>query len=98
MERRTESRLSVDLPGSYQSADGPSRSMFFSQMSSKGCRLQAYDLDLATGDGVELFLGPVGPIAGTVRWAGGNAAGVEFHTALDSAIVGYFAAFINDVA
>jgi hypothetical protein len=98
MERRSEGRLSVDLPGSYLVAGRDTRGMFFSQISSKGCRLAADDMELAVGDGLELYLGAIGPISGVVRWVSESAAGVEFDAALDAAIVGYFAAFINDVA
>lgn len=98
MERRTESRLSVDLPGAYRTVGQDARTMFFSQISSKGCRVTADDLDLTIGDAVELRLGPIGPIEGVVRWARGNMAGVEFNTAIEAALVGYFAAFISAVA
>ena len=98
MERRTESRLSVELPGSYRMEGWDIRAMFFSQISSKGCRLTAENVELDIGDEIELFLGPVGPISANVRWVARNAAGVEFDTAVDAEVVGYFAAFINDVA
>jgi hypothetical protein len=98
MERRSESRLSVELPGSYQVAGDEAHSMFFSQISSRGCRLAADELALEVGAGIELYLGAIGPIGGVVRWVRSGAAGVEFDAALDAMIVGHFAAFINDVA
>ena len=98
MERRSESRLSVELPGSYHTPGQESRSMFFSQISSKGCRITGYDMQLEAGDAVDLHLGAIGPIPGIVRWAAPKTAGIEFDTALDAAIVSYFTAFINDVA
>lgn len=98
MERRKETRLSVELPGSCQAPGGSPHSIFFSQLSSRGCRVTAAELGLGKGDPVEIHLGPIGPITADVRWVGEGAAGVEFREALDAAIVGYFAAFINDVA
>lgn len=98
MERRSESRLSVELPGSVRIGDAEAGSMFFSQISSKGCKLTAEELSFAVGATVELYLGPVGPVEGIVRWVRDNSAGVEFDVALDAAVVGYFGAFINDAA
>lgn len=97
MGRRNESRLSVDLPGSYIRCDR-SHAMFFSQISASGCRLTTDDSDLRVGDAIGLYLGPVGPIDGIVRWVSDGCAGVEFGVPLDAAVVGYFAAFIDDVA
>lgn len=98
MERRRETRLAVELPGTYGTDERRQEPMFFSQLSSKGCRLAASELALFAHGRIAVFLGPVGPIAGTVRWIDGTTAGVEFDTALDAAIVTYFAAFINDAA
>lgn len=98
MERRRERRISVKLPGTYRRQGADERTMFFAQLSSKGCRLDAHDMTLDIGDAVELNLGPIGPIAATVRWRSGDAVGVEFAVALDAAIVSYFAAFITDAA
>lgn len=97
MQRRSESRLSVDLPGSY-TARGISRAMYFSQISSKGCRVTTDEIDLHIGEAISLYLGPVGPIDGIVRWRSGDRAGIEFEAALDGAVVGYFAAFIDEAA
>lgn len=98
MERRSESRLSVELPGTFETPGQEQRGMFYSQISSRGCRMAGHDLLLEAGDAVELHLGAIGPIDGKVRWVLANAVGVEFDVALDAAIVSYFAAFINDVA
>jgi len=96
MERRRENRLSVELPGTYQRAGSEPISMFFSQVSSRGCSLVADDPNAAVGDAVELWLGPIGPIAGAIRWIVENKSGVEFDTALDAAVASYFGAFIDD--
>ena len=39
-----------------------------------------------------------GPMDATVRWTRDNLAGVEFHVALDAAVVSYFEAFIPAAA
>ena len=66
MERRKENRLSVELPGSFRAGSQDARSMFFSQISSKGCRLAAEDLELEVGDSIEVYLGAMGPIMETL--------------------------------
>lgn len=93
MERRRHTRLTVEVAGSYRTDSGPIRTVFLSQISAKGCRLAESECTLATGDRIELSLGPVGPMAGTVRWQNDHHVGVEFDLALEPAIVSYFAAF-----
>lgn len=95
MERRSERRLAIYLPGSYRSMGGMTQDMSFSEISSTGCRVMADRGDFKEGETLELFLGPVGPIGGTVRWTKGDMAGVQFDAPLDAAIVGYFVAFIK---
>ena len=98
MERRRHARLTVEVAGSYRVDSGRARTVFLSQISEKGCRLAESECTLASGDRVELSLGPVGPMAGTVRWRHDDHAGVEFDLALEPAIVSYFAAFAPRVA
>lgn len=93
MERRRHARLTVEVAGSYQTGSGPLRTVFLSQISAKGCRLAESECALVTGDRIELSLGPVGPMAGTVRWHDDHYVGVEFDLALEPAFVSYFAAF-----
>src|SRR6218665_2763621 len=93
MERRRHARLSVEVAGAYCQPSGPLRTVFLSQISAKGCRLAETECTLATGDRIELSLGPVGPMTGTVRWHDAQHVGIEFDLALEPAIVSYFAAF-----
>jgi hypothetical protein len=72
--------------------------MFFSQISTSGCRLTEDDCPLAVGDLIELHLGPVGPIDATVRWTRDGKAGVQFQAALEPAIVDFFAAYCQRAA
>lgn len=98
MDRRRERRHAVELPGSYQLGEGQARDIFFSHISSNGCRLIAEQPDLKVGDIIQLSLGPLGPTDASVRWVKDNMAGVEFRTAIDPAIVGYFTAFTDAAA
>ena len=98
MERRREQRFNVELPAMLHRGEDEPRSVLFSQISANGCRLTIGTLNLAVGDAVELYLGPIGPCIAKVRWSRDRMAGVEFDTALEPAIVSYFAAFTSDVA
>lgn len=98
MERRREKRFNVELPATFRLKDAEARNAFFSQISANGCRLVIGSQELAAGDIVELFLGPIGPCMATVRWSRDRMAGVEFEAALDAAVVSYFAAFTSDAA
>lgn len=100
MDRRRESRLFVEVPGSYQEADPASRShdIMFASISANGCRLNRVEPHLAVGDVIALNLGPIGPLKATIRWHRDGQAGVEFHEPLEPAIVDFFAAFCGAAA
>jgi hypothetical protein len=98
MDRRRESRLFVEVPGSYRHGAAAEREIMFDQISANGCRLNRVEPHLAEGDVIELHLGPIGPIAATIRWRRDAVAGVEFHEPLEPEIVEYFAAFCGAVA
>jgi hypothetical protein len=100
MERRRESRLFVEVPGSYQEAGAATREfdILFDQISANGCRLNRVAPHMGVGDVIALHLGPIGPLAGTIRWRRDNTAGVEFHEPLEPAIVDFFAAFCGAAA
>lgn len=92
-ERRRESRLVVEVPGSYREADGPAHEIVFGAISAGGCRLSKIEPHLAVGDVVSLHLGAIGPVLATIRWRDDTAAGVEFHEALEPEVVEFFATF-----
>lgn len=96
MERRRESRLFINAPGTYRAigadSSGKTHAMFFSQISASGCRIAEEGCALEPGDRIEIALGPVDEVTATVRWARDNLAGVEFDEPLDAPIVEFFAA------
>ncbi len=53
---------------------------------------------LNVGDVIKVSLGLVDSLHATVKWKKDEMVGVEFHTALDLAIVDYFAAYCGMVA
>lgn len=93
MDRRKESRLFVDVAGSYQFKDDTPRNVFISQISANGCRLANCGGDLCVGEPVQVSLGPIGPLDATVKWLGDDTAGVEFHAPIHPAILAHFAGY-----
>lgn len=100
VERRRESRLFVEVPGTYQETQTASsaRHIVFSAISASGCRLNRVAPHIGVGHVIALNLGPIGPIEATVRWRSADQAGVEFREALDPAIVDFFAAYCGTAA
>jgi len=68
--------------------------MYYSQISSQGCRLSGLEHTFEPGDTIEVSLGPIGPIDATVRWSRDGSVGIEFESALEAEVVAYFAAII----
>ncbi|MCB2061656.1 MAG: PilZ domain-containing protein [Novosphingobium sp.] len=97
MDRRREARIPVELPGTYR-MDGKLCQMFYSQISSQGCRLSGLEHSFGENDTIEVSLGPIGPIDATVRWADDGTVGVEFDAALEAEVVSFFAAIIPSAA
>lgn len=98
MNRRRDSRLFVEVPGSYAEPGGPDHHIVFGAISASGCRLNKVEPHLRVGDVIALSLGPIGPLAATIRWRRDDQAGVEFRERLDTAIVGFFATFCGAAA
>ena len=98
MDRRRESRLFVEVSGSYRDGAGEPLEITFGQISVSGCRLKHVAAHLAVGDTIELSLGPIGPVNATIRWRRDDLAGVEFREPLEAAIVAFFAAHCGAAA
>jgi hypothetical protein len=93
LERRKESRLFVNIAGTYRLADHEPCNVYISQLSANGCRLGNCQAPLCEGDVIEISLGPIGPFEATVKWTRDCDAGVEFKIALEPAIFVYFSGF-----
>lgn len=98
MNRRTESRLFVEVPGSYQAGNAAPCHIVFSAISANGCRLNHIAPHMRVGDVIALYLGPIGPVKATIRWRGDSSAGVEFHEPLEDAVVDFFATYCGAAA
>lgn len=98
MDRRRENRLFVEVPGSYQETGAALREIVFGAISASGCRLNRVEPHVGVGATIALNLGPIGPLKATIRWRCDEAAGVEFHEALEHAVVDFFAAYCGAAA
>lgn len=98
LDRRRESRLFVEVPGSYEEAGASLHVIMFSAISANGCRLNHIAPHMRIGDVIALYLGPIGPVKATIRWRGDSSAGVEFHEPLEDAVVDFFATYCGAAA
>ncbi|MBW8784702.1 MAG: hypothetical protein JF593_08685 [Novosphingobium sp.] len=85
----------MDLPGSYRSKDGQIRPIFYSELSTRGCRMTGSECTAEKGDVIQLALGPLVPAEGTVVWVNGQTAGVEFRYPLEKAVVEFFSSCLQ---
>lgn len=98
LDRRRESRLFVEVPGSYGESGAGTHDILFSAISANGCRLNHIAPHLRVGDTIALHLGPIGPVKATIRWRSDMTAGVEFHEPLEEAVVDFFATYCGTAA
>ncbi len=94
MDRRCEHRIPVELPGSLKVRGSAEQKIWYSQISSNGCRVSGVADGLLVGDIIDVCLGPVGVSRATVRWVQPGAIGAQFHAELHPAVVSYFSAFL----
>ena len=98
MDRRRESRLLVEVFGSYQLKSSEPRTVSISQISANGCRLTGVSTTLAVGDIVQVSFVPIEPMDATVQWRTDHTAGLKFSEALDLVIVAYLQAACGNAA
>jgi hypothetical protein len=60
-----------------------------SNLSAKGCQITAINMSFAVGQTVVLRPDTLESMAGTVKWASGQRAGIEFTRPLNPAVVGH---------
>jgi hypothetical protein len=97
MERRRDRRWQTEVSGACL-IDGHQDQIAIIEISANGCRVHGNFANCGPGDTLQLFVGNIGPLDATIRWAKANMAGVEFKDRLDQAIVAYFAAFCRTAA
>lgn len=97
MDRRRERRWQTEVNGSCL-IDGRQDQIAVTEISTIGCRVQGDFAAFGLGDTLQIFVGNIGPLDGTLRWTTSESAGVEFRDRLDQAVVAYFAAFCRTAA
>lgn len=75
---RESSRDPVSLDGRCRIGDGADEEIAVLDLDPRGCRVRGITAALTKADVINLWLGPVGPVAARIRWAKRGAAGLKF--------------------
>lgn len=76
-------RRRVALDGRCSLGGREAQEVLLTDIGLTGCRMRANAVGVTKSDGVELWLGDTGPIAGRLEWARDGALGVSFETPLE---------------
>lgn len=77
-ETRREQRHHVAVEGRYRTGSGVPKDVSVLDISERGCRFFDKFGSLIPGAQITVRIGPIGPIAATVKWAERQVVGVEF--------------------
>lgn len=76
-------RRKVAIDGRCSLGGREAQDVLLTDLGLTGCRVRANAIGVTKSDGVELWLGEIGPIAGRLEWARDGALGLSFETPLD---------------
>lgn len=77
-EDRREERHHIAVEGRYRTGSGVPKDVSVLDISECGCRFFDKFGNLLPGAQITIRIGPIGPIAATVKWAERQVVGVEF--------------------
>ena len=80
---RTSERSAVVIEGLCVIGERGKESALVTDLGLQGCRVRTEAVGVTRSEGLQLWLGEFGPIAGTLRWSKGGALGVLVDTPLD---------------
>lgn len=80
---RATPRNSVVIEGTCLIGERGKEAALVTDLGLQGCRVRTEAVGVTRSEGLTLWLGEVGPIAGKLRWTKGGELGVLFDTALD---------------
>ena len=80
---RTVARNSLVIEGACAIGGRDKEAALVTDLGLQGCRLRTEAVGVTRSEALVLWLGEVGPIAGTLEWSKGGALGVQFNTPLD---------------
>lgn len=77
-EIRRDERHHIAVEGRYRTGSGVPKDVSVLDISERGCRFFDKFGSLVPGAPITIRIGPIGPIAATVKWAERQVVGVEF--------------------
>jgi hypothetical protein len=80
---RSTERNEVVIEGSCLIGDRGKEAALFTDLGLRGCRVRTEAVGVTRSEALQLWLGEVGPIAGTLKWTKGGSLGVLFDTPLE---------------
>lgn len=80
---RNTARERVVIDGACVIGERDKEVALVTDLGATGCRVRTEAVGVTRSEALQLWLGEVGPIAGTLKWSKGGALGVLFDTPLD---------------
>jgi hypothetical protein len=80
---RSNERNAVLLEGACLIGERGKQAALVTDLGLRGCRVRTEAVGVTRSAALQLWLGEVGPIGGTLKWTKGGALGVLFDTPLD---------------
>ena len=80
---RSTLRSAVVIEGSCVIGDRGKESALVTDLGLQGCRVRTEAVGVTRSEGLQLWLGEVGPISGKLKWTKGGSLGVQFDYPLD---------------
>ncbi len=84
---RVGERRPLIAEGRCQFGEGEVQDVLLTDLDAYGCRLRGSAVGVTKAEGLRLWLGEVGPIAGHLRWARRGAVGIAFDVPVDEEIL-----------
>jgi hypothetical protein len=80
---RSTPRQNVVIEGFCVIGERDKESALVTDLGLTGCRVRTEAVGVTRSEGLQLWLGEFGPVAGTLRWSKGGSLGVLFDTPLE---------------
>jgi hypothetical protein len=80
---RTTTRQPVVIDGQCVIGERPKETALVTDLGLQGCRVRTEAIGVTRSEGLQLWLGEFGPIAGKLKWSKGGSLGVLFDTPLE---------------
>jgi hypothetical protein len=84
---RATPRAAVVIDGECVIGERPKEPALVTDLGLQGCRVRTEAIGVTRSEGLQLWLGEVGPISGKLKWSKGGSLGVLFDTPLEEAML-----------